>query len=95
MVDLLNVLKREADVVVFDTPPIMPVADPILLARLCDVVVLVVMADSTRVGVLQKAREQLDQAGAHLIGVIMNKVSTSRNGYYYYQQYYYYSSDEE
>jgi succinoglycan biosynthesis transport protein ExoP len=95
MADLLAMLKREADIVVFDTPPIMPVADPILLARLCDVVVLVVLADSTRVGILQKAREQLDQAGAHLVGVVMNKVSASKNGYYYYQQYYYYSSEEE
>ena len=95
MSDLLNTLKNEADFVLFDTPPIMPVADPILLARLCDGVVLVVLADNTRVGILQKAREQLHQAGARLVGVVMNKVTASKNGYYYYQQYYYYSSDDE
>jgi Mrp family chromosome partitioning ATPase len=65
------------------------VADSALLARLCDATLLVVLADSTRGDVLRRAKEQLEQSGAKLLGVVLNKVSTGRDGYYYYQRYYY------
>ena len=94
MHDLLEEMKRQADLVLIDTPPVLPVADPVLLARQCDATLLVVLAENTRTGLLRKAREQLDQAGAHVLGVVLNRVETSRNGYYYYDRYYYYSSDD-
>jgi len=93
MVALVEELKTLADIVVFDSPPVLAVADATLLARLCDGALLVVLSDSTRTGVLKQAYERLHQSGARLMGTVLNRVDASRNGYY--KNYYYYSSTAE
>jgi non-specific protein-tyrosine kinase len=92
MAELIKALRLQADMVVFDSPPVMAVADAVLLARLTDAMLLVVRAESTRADVLKKAMEHLNQAGANMLGVVLNGVSRSNNGYYYH---YYYSSRSE
>jgi capsular exopolysaccharide synthesis family protein len=92
MAELIKALRLNTDMVVFDSPPVMAVADAVLLARLCDAMILVVRAESTRADVLKKAMEHLNQAGANMLGVVLNGVSRSNNGYYYH---YYYSSRSE
>jgi capsular exopolysaccharide synthesis family protein len=88
--ELLDELAGGADVVVIDSPPVLPVTDAAVLAQEVDGVLLVVDAGETRRDVVQRAAESLQQVGAHLIGVVLNRVSTGRGGYYYhyYQQYY-------
>lgn len=88
LADLLEKLKTMADLIYFDSPPVLAVADSALLARMCDATLLVVLSDSTRGDVLRRAKEQLEQSGAKLLGVVLNKVSSSRDGYYYYRSYY-------
>jgi capsular exopolysaccharide synthesis family protein len=84
MTDLIERLKQCVDVIVFDTPPALVVADSSLLARKSDVTVLVVLAGSTSVELLRKAHDQLSQSGANLLGVILNRIKSNENGYYYY-----------
>jgi len=56
-------------------------------------VLLVVDAGTTRRGVAQRGKEQLDKVGANVLGAALNKLShRGRGGYYYY--YYYYSSED-
>ncbi|MBN1813497.1 MAG: CpsD/CapB family tyrosine-protein kinase, partial [Anaerolineae bacterium] len=87
--ELLDELAEDADVVVIDSPPVLPVTDAAVLAREVDGVLLVVDAGATRQEVVQRAVEGLRQVGAHLIGVVLNRVPTRRGGYYYYYHEYY------
>jgi non-specific protein-tyrosine kinase len=90
MAELIRDLSHYSDMVIFDSPPLFAVADATLLAGVCDAVLLVAHAQTTRVDVLKKATEQIMQAGANLLGVVLNRASISGDGYsqYYYYRYY-------
>jgi capsular exopolysaccharide synthesis family protein len=88
MGDILRMLAEEADVVVFDSPPLLPVADTAGLAPAMDGVVLVVDSGRTRMNALVQAAEVLARADAAVWGVILNKMKPGRGGaYYYYGRY--------
>jgi len=91
MSQVLNALKERADLVIIDSPPILPVTDAVVLAPLMDGVLLVTTAQTPRPALL-KAREQLELAEATLLGAVLNKITgkSVRGGYYYYGYYYYY-----
>jgi capsular exopolysaccharide synthesis family protein len=80
-------LKARADVVLFDTPPVLSVADAAILASQVDGVLLVVDAGVTRRGKAVQAREALDKVGAKVLGVSLNRVSAHQSDYYYYYSY--------
>ena len=88
MVRLIEELTREAELVIFDSPPLLAMADATLLARQCDGTLLVVLAGGTRGDALKRTAEQSAQAGISLIGTVLNRVAVSRDGYYYYNYYY-------
>jgi Mrp family chromosome partitioning ATPase len=96
---LLAQLQRQFDVMVIDTPPILPVSDALLLAPQVDGVALVVKSGQINRRLVASAVEQLQMARANLLGVILNQVDTQHEGYYryYYQKYYsgYYGAKTE
>lgn len=84
-----NLLKHALtlfDAVIFDTPPLLAVADAQILANLCDGVVLVVRSGATEKEAAVKAKALLDKAGARILGVVLNDkpVSKADSHYYYY-----------
>jgi len=87
---LLEQLEQRADVVLFDTPPCMPVTDPLIVATRMDAVVLVLKVGQTRKGAIKQTVELLARARARIIGTVFNQVEPHRRGYYYYRQYAYY-----
>lgn len=89
---LVDQLKELADVIIFDSPPALAVADATILGSLCSGVVLVVDAGRTRSDMVQRGKETLEQVGLKVLGVVLNRLSTRRAGGYYYY-YYYYSHD--
>ncbi len=92
MVQVIEDLLKEVDVVVFDTPPVMTVADATILAPRMHGTLLVVESGRTRRGALAQAFERLNTANAHMLGVVINKLNPRRlrgSGYYYKYQYYY------
>jgi non-specific protein-tyrosine kinase len=91
MHEMIEILKREADVVLFDTPPVLAVADTSILASQVDGTLLVVWAGKTRGEMLAQATERLLSLGVTPLGVVLNKL-TQRRGSYYYNTYYYYAS---
>ncbi len=93
MHEMIEVLKGEADVVLFDTPPVLAVADTAILASQVDGTLLVVWAGRTRGEMLAQAVERLQSLGIQPLGVVLNKL-TQRKGGYYYSNYYYYASRE-
>lgn len=83
-------IGAEADLVVFDAPPVLPVTDAAVLASLADGVLLVAEAGRTRQGAARRALETMQQVGANILGIAINRASyRGRGGYYYY---YYYDS---
>jgi non-specific protein-tyrosine kinase len=90
MTTLVAELKDMADVVIFDSPPLLAVADATLLAHISDATLMVALAGSTRSGALRRAGELLAQAGITLAGVVLNRAAKESGGY----GYYYYYGDE-
>ena len=94
---LLEHLKRRFDVVVLDSPPLLPTSDALLLAPQTDGVVLMIKAGQVNRDLIQKAMEQIQYTKANLVGVVLNEVDIKREGYYkYYHKYYakYYGETE-
>lgn len=83
---LIEQLKEHFDVVVFDTAPVLLATDAVLLSTQCDASLMVVASGQTdQTGVL-RTRQQLQNVGASLIGVILNRLDsrgTSGFGYDY------------
>ena len=95
MRELLRIARKQYEMVLIDTPPIIAVTDPSVLARIVDGVVMVVRTASTQRGAAYMATEQLRRVQAPVIGVMLNGISASNFfGSVYYQQYYYYYSND-
>jgi non-specific protein-tyrosine kinase len=87
MEELVEELKSQADVVLFDTPPMLMVTDAVLLAAKADGVLLLCEAGRTRRATAREAVERLRQVGANLLGVVLNRVSLRGRDYYGYGYY--------
>lgn len=89
MADLTRVLAQRFDVVIFDTPPVMAVADATVLASFVDGAVMVADSNHTRKKLLRQSYEALLNVGTNILGVVLNRVSTKgrESSYtYYYPQ---------
>ncbi len=79
-------LQDEYDLVLIDSPPVLPVTDAAILSQYADATLLLVAAGQTRRSDLHRAVEKLDQVGTKVLGIVLNKVTrqTGRNyGYTY------------
>ena len=77
-----------------DAPPLLPVSDPAVLSREVDGVGMVIRAGKTQRDVALRAKKILDDAGANLLGVIVNNVDDVLP-YYYGHTYYRYGEGHE
>jgi capsular exopolysaccharide synthesis family protein len=87
---VLDDLKARADVVLFDSPPVLAVTDATILSTKVRGVLLVLDAGTTRSDAAQQCREALKQVGTSILGVVLNRQKKGRGSHYYY---YYYSKD--
>ncbi len=81
---LLEELKNEFEMVIFDTPPLGQFIEAAVLANRVDGTVLVI-----RTGMVDQKKErevitQLEKASARILGVVLNGVKVDNNGYYHY-----------
>ncbi|MCL6553189.1 MAG: polysaccharide biosynthesis tyrosine autokinase [Firmicutes bacterium] len=86
--------REQADVVVIDAPPVLPVSDAVALAPHVDAALLVVDLERTPREAARRAVDQLRAVGARVAGVVVNNVPASGRGYYYYAAYYPYAREE-
>ena len=93
MESFIEDLKLRADVIIFDSPPLLTVTDSNVLSTKVDGVVLVADCGSTRRDAIQKAAESLRKVGAQILGTVLNRVNTRSSGYYYYYYSQYYDQD--
>ena len=86
---LIGTVRREFDLVVIDAPPILPVADPGILGRWTDGVLLVVRSGKTQRKTVEKAKTLLKQMKVNLLGCILSHAEYYIPNYYRYSQYRY------
>lgn len=91
MSTVVSRLREGSDLVIFDTPPGLMLADARILARLCDGILLVMEMDKTKRPALQRLVQVLGREGSTILGTVVNKVRYAAGSpyyYYYYRRYY-------
>ncbi|MDQ4071238.1 MAG: hypothetical protein M3203_17480, partial [Actinomycetota bacterium] len=86
--DLMGTLASQADVVLIDSPPVLPVTDSLVVSQRVDATILVGSAGTTTRKAVHRAAEMLQQVNAPLIGAVLNGVS-EQTGYGGYSSRYY------
>ena len=92
--DLLN---KNYDYVIIDSPPVLPVSDTMVIAQAADYVFYVARSNVTGLLSLMSGVKKLKNINKKIDGFILNDLDTSKNSYYgyYYQQNYYYSGEDK
>jgi capsular exopolysaccharide synthesis family protein len=81
---IVDRLAAEADLVLFDTPPVIAVTDAALLSAKLDGVLMVIRAGSTRREDAERAKDLLERLNVRIVGaVLINAAVNSRAGGYY------------
>jgi non-specific protein-tyrosine kinase len=83
MGELLAELAKDADIVLLDSPPILGVADTMVLAPIVEAVLLVAARDQTTGRRIQAALQQMAQVGAKVLGLVFNKAKAGDTDRYY------------
>ena len=97
MNSLVDKLKNDFDIILFDAPPVLAVTDAVVLSRLIDQFILVVRFGSTDKDSINHTLVSLANVNRPLTGIVFNDLN-SKNSYYsknYYSYQDYYSSEEE
>lgn len=87
MQSIIEELKQSFDIIIFDAPPCLIVADALILARLVDFSVIVSAQNVTKIEDLKRAKLAIENVGGKVAGVVLNKVQVNakayENSYYY------------
>jgi len=85
--EVFKTLRGIFDLVLIDSPPVLPVTDAVVLAKDVDATLLIVAAGQTSRSSLQRAAEKLAQVNARVVGLVLNETSRQAGGYGYGYQY--------
>jgi len=95
---LIKRVRGEFDIVLMDTPPVLPVADVSILAPKVDGIILCYEIGRTSRTALVRAKVQLESVGAKVLGVVLNHTkpqSEALEAYPYYYKYKYYGNKKD
>lgn len=84
MADLVGLLTKKSDLVIYDAPPVLSVTDAQILSTKVDGTIIVARANVTKKEEIEKAITSLHQVNGKIIGSILNDVEASVSGYYGY-----------
>ncbi|CAN7341096.1 MULTISPECIES: CpsD/CapB family tyrosine-protein kinase [unclassified Paenibacillus] len=87
MISTIDELKQSFDVILIDAPPAIAVTDSQIIASRTDGVILVVNSDRTKREAVLKAKQNLDNVRARILGVVLNNVDRKNKDAYYYYYY--------
>ena len=85
--EMLEYTRRQFDYIIIDTPPIGLVVDAAIVAQKTDGSILVTESGSISRRFVKRAVEQMEQSGVPFLGVILNKVDTTKDRYGSYGSY--------
>lgn len=88
--ELLSSLRKVYDYILVDTPPLGSVIDSAIIAEECDGSIMVIETGVISYRFAQDVKSQLEKSNCPILGVVLNKVDMSKQGYYgkYYGRYY-------
>jgi polysaccharide biosynthesis transport protein len=86
---LIASLRATFDHIVIDSPPIASFTDGVLISSMSDGVILVIHANECSRKVVQRSYQTLQEVGAKVLGVVLNRVDSRSPDYYYYKYHYY------
>ncbi len=84
--EVLVQLCEQYDFIILDTPPLLPVTDPSMIAARADAVIMVVRLNESTRDAATRANEMLTFAGANVLGIVVNGLG-AKTGYYGYKRY--------
>jgi polysaccharide biosynthesis transport protein len=91
MLELLTLAAERFDQVIVDSPPVLGLADALIIGNLCEGTLLTIAMGSTSRSYVQGAVKRLRGARVPLLGTILTKLEAGAGGYGYYRSYYYQS----
>jgi len=93
--DVINESHEEYDFVIIDAPPVLAATDAAVWATKADGVVIVYQVGKIARGALKRAKAQLDNVKARIVGVVLNGLKAEISpDYEYHDKYYYYYGSE-
>ncbi|PWQ99157.1 GumC family protein [Leucothrix pacifica] len=92
MTELLDLAKNEFDYIIIDGPPVIGLADALVLSNLSDATILTVQAGITRKASLMAALKRLERSSGNIIGTLLSRVDRASNPEYNEDSYYTYTS---
>ena len=95
MQDLLSVSQNEFDYIIIDGPPVIGLADALVLSNLADATILTVQAGSTKKASLQSTLKRLERTSGNIIGTLLTRVDRASNPEYNEDSYYTYTSPKQ
>lgn len=75
-----ELLEEGFDHVIFDSPPVLSVSDPVIVAAIADAAIVVVRAGMTPRQSIRAAVERLAQSGGGPLGVVLNRFDPQSHG---------------
>jgi Mrp family chromosome partitioning ATPase len=94
--ELLDVLNAAGFIqIIIDSPPVLGIADAVVLGNQVPSVLYVTQASSTRKNLIKDALRRLRMAGIVPRGVVLTKTSSQNNADYNYESYYGYGTEDE
>ena len=95
LAELIGHLRQMYDLVIIDTPPVLPVADALILGRWADGAVMAARYDASRLPLVERATRQIIAAGIPVLGVVVNGVKGQDQAYGSYSYSYSYPGRSE
>jgi capsular exopolysaccharide synthesis family protein len=88
MRQVVEMLSKNFDYVLIDSPPVASFADSLILSSMVEGVIVVVKAGFTAREMAQRTKMHLQSVGAKILGVVINHIKLQPHDYYYYSTYY-------
>jgi capsular exopolysaccharide synthesis family protein len=79
--ELIAQLRQSYDMIIIDSPPVLPVPDSLVLGRWSDGALLAARFEVSRSPQVERARRQLDNAGVPVLGTVINGMRSSDSYY--------------
>ena len=86
---LLNLLRKEFDLIIIDTPPASIITDALIFANKVDYMFIVAASRKTKKELLLNTKKAIESVGGKIPGIILNQISSDRRKEYSksYQEY--------
>ncbi len=89
MLQFLEEVSSRYDRVILDCPPVSAVADPLVVGAMCDGLIFVTKFNKIRREHALRSVQRIQDAGIHIVGLVLNDIDFEGRDSYYYSYHYY------